>query len=85
MRDRETVGGLQVVHVVVKVEGFLRHILVGVVELHREPEGAVLLHGGAHEQSACTMKTIHTCHSRRTKNSAGGGATFGDNIWVSEF
>lgn len=58
MRDRETVGGLQVVHVVVEVEGFLRHILVGVVELHRESEGAVLLHRGAHEQSACTSKTV---------------------------
>lgn len=68
VRDRETVGGLQVVHVVVEVEGLLRHILVGVVELHGEPEGAVLLHRGAHEQPACTKKTNHTCHSTRTKN-----------------
>lgn len=50
--DRETVGGLQVVNVVVEVEGFLRRILVGVVQLDGEPEGAVLLHRGAHEQSS---------------------------------
>lgn len=50
--DRETVGGLQVVNVVVEVEGFLRRILVGVVQLDSEPEGAVLLHRGAHEQSS---------------------------------
>lgn len=51
MCDREAVGGLQVVHVVIEVERFLRRILVGVVELDSEPEGAVLLHRGAHEQS----------------------------------
>lgn len=50
--DRETVGGLQVVNVVVEMEGFLRRILVGVVQLDGEPEGAVLLHRGAHEQSS---------------------------------
>lgn len=50
--DRETVGGLQVVNVVVEVEGFLSRILVGVVQLDGEPEGAVLLHRGAHEQSS---------------------------------
>lgn len=51
MCDGETVGGLQVVHIVIEVEGFFCHILVGVVELDSKPEGAVLLHCGAHEQS----------------------------------
>lgn len=49
--DREAVGGLQVVNIVNEVEGFLRRILVGVIQLDSEPEGAVLLHCGAHEQS----------------------------------
>ncbi len=49
--DREAVGGLQVVNIVIEVEGFLRRILVGVIELDSEPEGAVLLHCRAHEQS----------------------------------
>lgn len=51
MSDRETVRGLQVVDIVIEVEGFLCHILVGVVKLDSKPEGAVLLHCGAHEQS----------------------------------
>lgn len=50
--DGETVGGLQVVHIVIEVEGFLRRVLVGVVQLDSKPEGAVLLHCGAHEQPA---------------------------------
>lgn len=49
--DGEAVGRLQVVHVVIEVERFLRGVLVGVVELDREPEGAVFLHRGAHEES----------------------------------
>lgn len=74
--DRETVGGLQVVNVVIEVEGFLRRILVGVVQLDSEPEGAVLLHRGAHEQSSYRggrkkmshgsalgfVHSPHTCH-----------------------
>ena len=54
MRDGEAVGGLEVVHVVVEVEGLLRGVLVGVVQLHGEAERAVLLDRGAQEQSACT-------------------------------
>lgn len=50
MGDREAVGRLQIVHVVVEMERFLGGVLVGVVELDREPERAVLLHRGAHEQ-----------------------------------
>ena len=49
--DREAVGGLQVVHVVVEVERFLRHVLIGVVELNGKPERTVLLNCGAHEQA----------------------------------
>lgn len=52
MCDGETVGGLQVVHIVIEVEGFLRRVLVGVIQLDSKPEGAVLLHCGAHEQPA---------------------------------
>lgn len=54
--DRETVGGLQVVHIVIEVEGFLRRILVGVIQLDSKPEGAVLLHCRAHEQSTYTKE-----------------------------
>lgn len=50
MGDWEAVGRLQVVHVVVEMERFLGGVLVGVVQLDREPERAVLLHRGAHEQ-----------------------------------
>lgn len=50
MRDREAVGRLQVVHVVVEMKRLLGGVLVGVVELDSEPERAVLLHRGAHEQ-----------------------------------
>lgn len=51
MGDREAVGRLEVVDVVVEVERLLRGVLVGVVELDGEPERAVLLHRGTHEQS----------------------------------
>lgn len=44
MSDREAVGGLQVIHVVVQMEGFLTHVLVGVVELHSESKCAMFLH-----------------------------------------
>lgn len=54
--DREAVGRLEVVHVVVEVERLLGGVLVGVVELHREPEGAVLLHRGAHEETPCKLE-----------------------------
>lgn len=50
MCDRETVGGLQVVNIVIEVEGLLRRILVGIIQLDSKPEGAVLLHCRAHEQ-----------------------------------
>lgn len=50
MSDRETVGGLQVIYVVIEMEGFLSHVLIGVVELHSESESAVFLHGGTHEE-----------------------------------
>lgn len=56
MGDRETVGRLQVVNIVIEVEGFLRHILVGVIQLDSKPEGAVLLHRRAHEQSTYREK-----------------------------
>lgn len=49
VRDGEAVGRFQVVDVIVEVKGFLRRILVGVVQLNGEPEGAVLLHRGAHK------------------------------------
>lgn len=52
MGDREAVGRLEVVDVVVEVERLLSCVLVGVVELDSEPERAVLLHRGTHEQSA---------------------------------
>lgn len=58
MCDGEAVGGLQVVNIVIEVEGFLRHILVGVVQLDSEPEGAVLLHRGAHEQSTYRREDV---------------------------
>lgn len=51
MGDGEAVGRLQVVDIVVEVERLLRGVLVGVVELDSEPERAVLLHRGAHEES----------------------------------
>lgn len=60
MCDGEAVGGLQVVHIVVEVEGFLRRILVGVVQLDSEPEGAVFLHRGAHEQPAYREEMSHS-------------------------
>lgn len=44
MCNREAVGGLQVIHVVVQMERLLTHVLVGVVELHSKPERAVFLH-----------------------------------------
>lgn len=44
MSDGEAVGGLQVIHVVVQMEGLLTHVLVGVVELHSKSECAVFLH-----------------------------------------
>lgn len=50
MSDREAVGRLEVVDVVVEVERLLSGVLVCVVELDSEPEGTVLLHGGTHEQ-----------------------------------
>lgn len=56
MCDGETVGGLQVVDVIIEVEGFLCHILIGVIQLDGEPEGAVLLHRGAHEQPTCSRR-----------------------------
>lgn len=58
MCDRETVGGLQVVNIVIEVEGFLRHILVGVIQLDSKPEGAVLLHCRAHEQSTYRKENV---------------------------
>lgn len=60
--DRETVGGLQVVNIVIEVEGFLGHILVGVIELDSKPEGAVLLHCRAHEQSTCRREHVTHQH-----------------------
>lgn len=51
MGDREAVGRLEVVDIVVEVERLLRGVLVGVVKLDGEPERAVLLHGGPHEQT----------------------------------
>lgn len=51
MGDREAVGRLEVVDIVVEVERLFRGVLVGVVELDSEPERAVLLHRGTHEQS----------------------------------
>lgn len=51
MGDREAVGRLEIVDVVVEVEGFLGGVLIGVVELDSKPERAVLLHRGSHEQS----------------------------------
>lgn len=59
MCDRETVGRLQVVNIVIEVEGFLRHILVGVIQLDSKPEGAVLLHCRAHEQSTYRGEKCH--------------------------
>ncbi len=56
MSDRETVGGLQVIYVVIEMEGFLSRVLIGVVELHSESESAVFLHGGTHEEPTF-MKT----------------------------
>lgn len=56
--DRETVGGLQVVNVVIEVEGFLGRILVGVIQLDSKPEGAVLLHCRAHEQSTYRRENV---------------------------
>lgn len=50
MGDRETVGGLQVIYVVIEMEGFLSRVLIGVVELHSESESAVFLHGRTHEE-----------------------------------
>lgn len=58
MCDGETVGGLQVVNIVIEVEGFLCHILVGVIQLDSKPEGAVFLHCGAHEQSAYGKQNV---------------------------
>lgn len=51
MGDREAVGRLEVVDIVVEVERLFRGVLVGVVELDSEPERTVLLHRGTHEQS----------------------------------
>lgn len=56
MGDWKAVGGLQVVDVVVEVERLLRGVLVGVVELDGEPERAVLLHRGTHEQPPFIQK-----------------------------
>lgn len=58
MCDGETVGGLQVVNIVIEVEGFLCHILVGVIQLDSKPEGAVLLHCRAHEQSTYGKENV---------------------------
>lgn len=51
MGDRKAVGRLEVVDIVVEVERLFSGVLVGVVELDSEPERAVLLHRGTHEQS----------------------------------
>lgn len=51
MGNWEAVGRLEVVDIVVEVERLFRGVLVGVVELDSEPERAVLLHRGTHEQS----------------------------------
>lgn len=51
MGDWKAVGGFKVVNIVVEVERLLSGVLVGVVELDGESEGAVLLHRGTHEQS----------------------------------
>lgn len=50
MGDWEAVGRLEVVDIVVEVERLLSGVLVGIVELDGEPERAVLLHRGTHEQ-----------------------------------
>lgn len=51
MGDREAVGRLKIVDIVVEVERFLGCVLISVVELDSKPERAVLLHRGSHEQS----------------------------------
>lgn len=51
MGDWKAVGRLEVVDIVVEVERLFSGVLVGVVELDSEPERAVLLHRGTHEQS----------------------------------
>lgn len=58
MCDREAVGGLEVVNIVIEVKRFLCHILVGVVQLDSKPEGAVLLHCRAHEQSTYRKENV---------------------------
>lgn len=55
MCDREAVGGFKVVHIVIEMERFLRHILVCVIQLDSEPEGAVLLHRRAREESTYSI------------------------------
>lgn len=57
--DRETVGGLQVIYIVIQMEGFLSHVLVGVVELNGESESAVFLNSGAHEESTFMKNKQH--------------------------
>lgn len=56
MCDGEAVGGFEVVYIIIEMERFLRHILIGIIQLNSEPEGAVLLHCRAHKKPTYKRK-----------------------------
>ena len=59
MGDRKAVGRFEVIYIIIQMERFLGHILIGVIQLNSESEGAVFLHRRSHEESPWKKKGIH--------------------------
>lgn len=58
MCDGEAVRGFEIVYIVIEMERFFRHILIGIIQLNSESEGAVLLHCRAHKETTYRRKRI---------------------------
>lgn len=56
MCDGEAVRGFEIVYIVIEMERFFRHILIGIIQLDSESESAVLLHCRAHKKPTYKRK-----------------------------